>query len=174
VIELVDYDPAWPALFATEAGQLRAVLGARALRVEHVGSTAVPGLVAKPVIDIQVSVATLDDPGAFDAALGSLGYAHVVHDPAFDAIYPFFAKPLGWPRTHHLHLCVAGSREEVRHLAFRDALRAQPAIAQEYVRLKRELAALHGGHDEAARERYSMAKTEFVSAIERRVLDGAR
>jgi GrpB-like predicted nucleotidyltransferase (UPF0157 family) len=173
VIELVDYDPAWPARFADEARALRSALGERALRIEHVGSTAVPGLVAKPVLDIQISVASLDDPAAFDDALGAAGYTHVVHDPAFDRVYPFFVKPLGWPRTHHLHLCVAGSREEARHLAFRDFLRAHPAVARDYVRLKRELAALHGGHDEAARERYSNAKTAFVTAIERQVLDGA-
>ena len=173
MIELVDYDAAWPAAFAAEAQLLRAALGARALRIEHVGSTAVPGLVAKPVIDIQVSVATLADPAAYDEALGAAGYTHVVHDAAFDRSYPFFAKPLGWPHTHHVHLCVAGSREEARHLAFRDFLRANPAVARDYVRLKQELAALHGGFDEAARERYSNAKTDFVTAIERRVLDGA-
>ena len=170
MIELVDYDPTWPARFADEARLLRTALGERALRVEHVGSTAVPGLVAKPVVDIQISVARLDDPAAFDDALGAAGYTHVVHDPAFDRNYPFFAKPLGWPRTHHVHLCVAGSHEEARHLAFRDHLRRHPEVARDYVRLKQQLAALHGGHDEAARERYSLAKTEFVAAIERRAL----
>lgn len=173
MIELVAYDAGWPSRFENEARRLRAALGPRALRIEHVGSTAVPGLVAKPVIDIQVSVATLDDAAAFDEALEALDYTHVVHDPEFDRMYPFFAKPLAWPRTHHLHLCVVGSREELRHLAFRDHLRAHPEAARDYVELKRRLAALHGGHDEAARERYSMAKTEFVTAIERRLLDRA-
>jgi GrpB-like predicted nucleotidyltransferase (UPF0157 family) len=171
VIELVDYDPAWPARFAVEARVLRDALGAHALRIDHVGSTAVQGLIAKPVIDIQVSVASLDDPAAFDTALDAAGYTHLVHDPAFDRIYPFFAKPLGWPRTFHVHLCVAGSTEEARHLAFRDHLRAHPEVARDYVQLKQQLAALHGGHDEAARERYSIAKTAFVTAIERRALD---
>ena len=171
MIELVAYDATWPGRFESEARLLRAALGPRALRIEHVGSTAVAGLVAKPIIDIQVSVATLDDPAAFDATLGAAGYTHVVLDPAFDHLYPFFAKPLAWPRTHHVHLCIAGSREEARHLAFRDYLRAHPDAAREYLELKRKLAALHGGRDEAARERYSMAKTEFVTAIERRVLD---
>ncbi|HVJ59010.1 MAG TPA: GrpB family protein [Burkholderiaceae bacterium] len=173
MIELVDYDPAWPARFADEARALGRALGERALRIEHVGSTAVPGLVAKPVVDIQVSVASLDDPAAFDDALGAAGYTHVVHEPAFDRIYPFFAKPFAWPRTHHLHLCVAGSNEEARHLAFRDHLRKHPEVACEYVRLKQQLAALHGGHDEAARQRYSLAKTDFVAAIERRALGRA-
>lgn len=173
MIELVDYDPAWPARFAAEAHVLRTALGERALRIEHVGSTAVPGLVAKPVVDIQVSVARLDDPAAFDEALGAAGYTHIVHDPGFDRIYPFFAKPLGWPRTHHVHLCVVGSREEARHLAFRDHLRTHPEVARDYVRLKQQLAAVHGGHDEAARERYSLAKTDFVTAIECRALGAA-
>lgn len=163
MIRLVPHDPAWPARFEAEAARLRVALGARALRVEHVGSTAVPGLAAKPVIDIQVSVPALDRFADDAAALAMLGYLHVSLGD-FDAVYPFFQKPERWPSTHHVHLCAAGSDEERRHLAFRDALRADPALAAGYAALKAELARRHGGATLAERERYSLGKTEFVCA----------
>lgn len=163
MIRIVDYDPAWPARFVAEAGQLRRVLGARALRIDHVGSTSVPGLAAKPVIDIQVSVAPLQPAAAYAQALGQLGYSFITRG-CFDLVYPFFQKPGDWPSTHHVHLCEAGGEQERLHLAFRDQLRLQPLLAADYVRLKRQLAAVHGGSTDEARERYSLGKTDFVSA----------
>ena len=106
-IKIVAYEPTWPAQFEAEAARLRATLAERALRIEHVGSTSVPGLAAKPVIDIQVSVATLDAIQELKAALARLGYGHIAVG-AFDLVYPFFRKPPDWPSTHHVHLCVAG------------------------------------------------------------------
>jgi GrpB-like predicted nucleotidyltransferase (UPF0157 family) len=174
MIEIVAYDIAWPASFAEEAAAIRCALGADALRIEHVGSTAVEGLSAKPVIDIQVSVQTLDEPHRFLAPLSGLGYVHVPLG-AFDQVYPFFQKPATWPSTHHVHLCAAGSGEERNHLLFRDALRAHPNIAEAYVALKRELASRHRGTTLQSREAYSLSKTAFVKGVlERAWLDQPR
>ena len=169
MIEIVPYDVAWPSRFETEAAAIRAMLGTLALRVDHVGSTSVPGLAAKPVIDIQVSVATLDPLAAHSARLAQLGYTHVPLGD-FDLVYPFFQKPADWPSTHHVHLCVVSSEQERLHLAFRDYLRRHPMVADEYVDLKRRLAAAHDGATLESRERYSLAKTEFVTAILERAL----
>jgi GrpB-like predicted nucleotidyltransferase (UPF0157 family) len=136
MIHIAPYDPAWPAMFEAEAATLRQLLGDRALRVEHVGSTSVPGLAAKPVIDIQVSVATLEPRGLYVGPLASLGYRHLALGE-FDLVYPFFQKPTEWPCSHHVHLCVRGSRQECDHLAFRDYLRRHAAVAAEYLALKR-------------------------------------
>ena len=171
MIRIVPYDIRWPDHFASEASQLRAAMGSLALRIEHVGSTSVPGLAAKPVIDIQISVATLDGLEVYVAPLASLGYSHVPFG-VVDLVYPFFRKPAEWPSTHHIHLCVIGSEYERRHLAFRDYLRNHPQIANEYVALKRSLAATHVGATAESRERYSLAKTAFVAAVLQQSLAG--
>ena len=164
MIRIVPYDSAWPVQFEAEAAKLRAALGDRALRIEHVGSTSVPGLAAKPVIDIQVSVATLEPPDRHSAQLAGLGYHHIPLGP-FDLVYPFFQKPAQWPSTHHVHLCVFGDEQERRHLAFRDYLRGHPAVAAEYAELKRTLAVDHDGASLASRERYSSLKTGFINSV---------
>ena len=164
MIRIVPYDSHWPAQYAAEAANVRAVLGDRALRIEHVGSTSVPGLAAKLVIDIQVSVATLQPLAPHSAQLGELGYHHIPLGP-FDNVYPFFQKPAQWPSTHHVHLCVLGDEQERRHLAFRDYLRGHPAVAAEYAALKRTLAVDHDGATLASRERYSSLKTGFIDSV---------
>jgi GrpB-like predicted nucleotidyltransferase (UPF0157 family) len=164
VIRLVDYDPRWPAMFEAEAERIRDALGSLGLRIEHVGSTSVPGLVAKPVIDIQVSVASLAPITTYEERLGALGYAHLALDD-FDRVYPYFRKPAEWPSTHHIHLCEAGSELERRHIAFRDALRADARLAAQYAQLKRSLAALHHGRTHESRESYSLGKTGFVESV---------
>ena len=164
MIEIVPYDLRWPGHFATEAAKLRAAFGELALGIEHVGSTAVPGLAAKPVIDIQVSVASLAPPERFLPPLALLGY-HPVPLGDFDLVYPWFVKPPDWPSTHHVHLCVQGEEQERRHLAFRDHLRRHPAAAADYVALKRGLAAAHHGNTLESREAYSLAKTAFVESV---------
>ena len=168
MIVIAPYDPAWPMIFATEAARLGRALGDLALRIEHVGSTAVPGLAAKPVIDIQVSVPSLERPEHYRTRLAELGYTHFSLG-AFDLVYPFFKKPVEWPSTHHVHLCVAGSEQERDHLAFRDFLRRNPSVAVEYAALKRELAAAHDGLTLESQERYSLSKTEFVRSVLARV-----
>ena len=161
MIVIAPYDPAWPARFTAEAARIRDSFGRHAERIEHVGSTAVPGLAAKPVIDIQVSVQSLASRELFNALLRQLGYAHFPLGE-FDLVYPFFKRPSTWPSTHHAHLCVSGSEEEQKHIAFRDYLRCNPDAAAAYVELKRELAANHHGHTMESQEQHSLAKTEFI------------
>ncbi len=164
MITIFPYDISWPVLFSIEAASIRETLGALALRVEHVGSTAVPGLAAKPVIDIQISVATLEPLSVYFQLLDHIGYTHVPLGE-FDLVYPFFQKPATSPSTYHIHLCAIGSELELRHLAFRDYLRDHPAVAAEYLELKRKLAAANHGTTLESRERYSLAKTPFVTAV---------
>ena len=164
MIKIVSYDCAWPSLFQAEAARIREVMGNLALRIEHVGSTAVAGLAAKPVIDIQVSVATLETLGAYSVPLAQIGYGHIPLG-SIDLVYPFFQKPAKWPSTHHIHLCVRGSEQERRHVAFRDYLRIHPVVAAEYVELKRSLATTHDDATLESRERYSLSKTQFVNSV---------
>ena len=124
----------------------------------HVGSTAVPGLAAKPIIDLDVVVASRDEVPRAIEALDRLGYAHRgdLGVPGREA----FRGPATVP-GHHLYLCAADSSELRRHLAFRDHLRSHPGSAAEYARLKRDLAARHQGD----REAYTRGKTAFVEEI---------
>lgn len=167
-IEIVPYDPAWPRAFAAERDRIAARLGDVAVRIDHHGSTAVPGLAAKPVIDIQVSVRRLQPLTEYAAPLARLGYVHVPHPD--DAFCPFFHRPAAWPHTHHVHVVQSGGAEERRTLAFRDYLRAHPEAAREYEQLKRRLAPLHGAATFASRQAYADAKTEFVTRTTDRAL----
>ncbi len=167
MITIVKYDERWPVLFEQEKARLRDGLGATALRIEHVGSTAVPGLSAKPVIDIQVSVLSLEPHGRYAPEMSALGYSHVALDD-FDLVYPFFQRPEEWPTTHHVHLCAVEGELEWRHLLFRDYLRANPSVAAEYASLKRELAGKYVGTTLESREEYSLSKSDFVAEVLRK------
>ncbi len=136
-IEVVPYDPGWPDAFEQEALRLRTALGTLALRVDHNGSTSIPGLAAKPVIDIQVSVASLQPLAEYGDRLESIGYVHVPHED--DSFCPFFHRPRRWPHSHHVHVVESGGLEERRTLAFRDYLRDHADVALEYERLKQQL-----------------------------------
>jgi GrpB-like predicted nucleotidyltransferase (UPF0157 family) len=140
-IRIVDYDPAWPGRAREELERVADALGTVAVRLEHVGSTSVPGLGAKPIIDLQVSVADIERLVDFVGPLERLGYLFAP-DPAFPD-YHYFARPHARPRTHHLHVCQLGSHQELRHLAVRDYLCAHPDEAARYERLKRDLARRH-------------------------------
>jgi GrpB-like predicted nucleotidyltransferase (UPF0157 family)/ubiquinone/menaquinone biosynthesis C-methylase UbiE len=168
MIEIVPYDPDWPASFDAERRRIADALGALALRIEHNGSTAVPGLSAKPIIDIQVSVSRLRPIDQYRPALEALGYVHVPH--ADDAFAPFFHRPAEWPHTHHIHVVEAGSAEEERTLAFRDFLCANPDVAREYGSFKRKLAAQFVGGGPRVLEQYATAKSAFVNAVVDRAL----
>ena len=162
-LQIVQHDPRWSEWFEAERQRLARALGAAAIRIEHHGSTAVPGLAAKPIIDIQISVARLHPMDGYAQALASLGYTHVPHPD--DERCPFFHRPDEWPHSHHVHVVQTGSDEERRTLAFRDYLRTHPAAAREYEALKRKLAAELVGADAASRERYAHAKRDFVERI---------
>jgi GrpB-like predicted nucleotidyltransferase (UPF0157 family) len=170
-LEIAPYDPAWPAAFSAERDRLAAVTGNLAIRIDHHGSTAVSGLAAKPVIDIQISVADLRQLADYAARLARLDYVHVPHPD--DAFCPFFHRPAAWPHTHHVHLVQSGGTEERRTLAFRDYLREHPEVARAYERLKRELAPRYGAATFDSRQVYADAKTEFVTRItEQALADG--
>lgn len=159
-VEIQPYDPRWPHEFDVEREQLRAVLGSTALRVDHHGSTSVPGLDAKPVIDIQVSVTALEPMETYSEGLRALGYTHHPHPD--DSFAPFFCRPSDWPHTHHVHVVVAGGEEERKTLAFRDYLRDHADVAREYAALKISLAPRFSATDFASREAYADAKGEFI------------
>jgi GrpB-like predicted nucleotidyltransferase (UPF0157 family) len=140
-IRIVDHDPEWPRLAQDELGRVADALGATAVRLEHVGSTSVPGLGAKPIIDMQVSVVDIERMDDYVGPLEALGYLFAP-DPAFPD-YHYFAKPHVRPRSHHLHICEAESHQERRHVAVRDFLRAHAEEAARYEALKRELVRDH-------------------------------
>ncbi|MFE6690198.1 GrpB family protein [Streptomyces sp. NPDC057743] len=154
-VQIVEYDPQWPVVFGRLAVVIRDGLGPLVLRIEHVGSTAVPGLPAKPVVDMDAVIPAGADPAEAIAALRSLGYAHEgdLGIPGREA----FAAPEGTP-AHHLYVCAADSTELARHLAFRDFLRAHPESSRRYGALKRELASRH--RDD--RSAYTVGKSAFI------------
>lgn len=165
-IVIVPYDPGWPAAFEQERVAIGEALGALAISIEHNGSTAVPGLAAKPVIDIQVSVERLHPISGYAPQLVALGYTHVAHDD--DARCPFFyrdARPPQHRYRHHIHVVQAEGDEERRTLAFRDRLRHDPAAAREYEALKRRLASQHDGTTDASMTAYVDGKTGFISRM---------
>ena len=162
-LEISPYDPRWVADFEAERARLEGALGALARRIDHHGSTAVPGLAAKSIIDIQISVARLQPLDLYAVPLVRLGYVHVPH--ADDGVCPFFHRPGEWPHSHHVHLVTAGGAEERRTLAFRDYLRDHPAAAREYEALKRDLASRADTSQTGFQDRYAAAKGAFVERI---------
>jgi GrpB-like predicted nucleotidyltransferase (UPF0157 family) len=167
-LEIVPYDSAWPDVFAAEKRRLLDKLGDLATRIEHHGSTAVPGLAAKPIIDIQISVPTLHPIDRYVRPLAELGYVHRPHPD--DEFAPFFHRPAVWPHTHHLHVVEAGGEEERKTLAFRDYLREHAGVAQEYERLKRSLAPTFSAMAFDTRQAYADAKGEFILRVTRQAL----
>jgi GrpB-like predicted nucleotidyltransferase (UPF0157 family) len=159
-VVIADYDPAWPALFEREAGRLRDVLGAEILLLEHVGSTSVPGLAAKPVIDILLVVADPADEGRYLPPLEQAGYRLVIREPGWHE-----HRALKGPDTDiNLHVHGPASPEIERHLRFRDHLRADDADRELYQRTKRELAARPWTYI----QQYADAKSAVVEEILRR------
>ncbi len=168
-IEIAEPDPAWPSIFESEAQRVARAIGDLARRIEHVGSTSVPGLAAKPVIDIQISVDTITPLRAWCDRLARLDYVHVPHED--DRSYPFFHKPATWPHDFHIHLCELASPEERWNLAFRDYLRAHPETRDAYAAEKRRLAAQHDDGSFDARNAYAAAKGAFIDGVVRRALN---
>jgi GrpB-like predicted nucleotidyltransferase (UPF0157 family) len=162
-LQISPYDPRWPVEFEAERDRIAEKLGSIACRIDHNGSTSVPELDAKPIIDIQVSVHRLLPILSYAQPLAALGYVHVPH--VDDAFCPFFHRPREWPHTHHVHVVESGGQEERRTLAFRDFLREHSDIATEYAALKRRLAALTDVANASYREDYASAKREFIEHI---------
>ncbi len=163
-VEIVPYDPSWPARFDREQDAIGQVLAAWLVGPpEHIGSTAVPGLAAKAVIDIMAPVRSLDaSRPAIDAAAG-LGYCYSPYRPDREH---WFCKPSPAFRTHHLHLVPHASAQWTGALAFRDYLRAHRDVAADYEALKRRLAEQY----RLDREAYTEAKHPFITEITDRAL----
>jgi GrpB-like predicted nucleotidyltransferase (UPF0157 family) len=158
---IVDYDPAWLERYEAERARILSAIAPWVAAIEHIGSTSVPGLGAKPIIDIMVAVRSLDDAMQCVEPLGVLGYQY---HPEFEDTLPERRYFNRGPRDdrYHLHMVELTSGFWERHLLFRDYLRAHPEAAQEYERLKRDLAARH--RDD--RGAYTDAKAAFVRSIE--------
>ena len=167
-VRIVDYDPSWPALAAEELRRIAQALGPGAARLEHVGSTAVPGLAAKPILDLHLSVGALEPRARYVEPLERLGYLFVPAPESPD--YHFFAKPPERPRTHHLHVGEVGSAHEFRHVAVRDFLRSHDGEAARYAALKRQVVERHP-QDRLA---YIEGKEQYVAGLEARAVAWAR
>jgi len=163
MIVLAQHDPAWASKFAREAERLTRAFGDLPLDLHHIGSTAIPGLIAKPVIDmlaVAPSVEALDTRGA---AFNALGY-QVMGEFGIPCRRYFRKDNTAGRRTHQVHAFAQGSSEIARHLDFRDYLRAHPAVAVAYGALKQTLAGSCLGDMQC----YSDGKTAFIRDVEQR------
>ncbi len=164
-IELREYDPGWPRLFDREATRIRSILGDRVRRLEHVGSTSVPGLAAKPIIDIVLVIPDSSDESTYLPDLEAAGYVLRIREPAW-----FEHRVFKGPDTNvNLHVYTEGCAEIERYLLFRDRLRTHDDERDLYERTKRELAA----RDWQFVQQYADAKTEVVEGIIARATDAA-
>ncbi len=161
VVEIVRYDPAWKGAFRDEEKALRQILGQELLEIHHIGSTAVPGMKAKPVIDILVVVKDIRMVDSFNERMSTLGYLAMGEYGIKGRRY--FTKG-GLRRTHHLHVFQEGSPEVERHLRFRDFMIAHPRVAQEYAELKSGLALRFPTDIES----YCDGKDAFIKDIDER------
>jgi GrpB-like predicted nucleotidyltransferase (UPF0157 family) len=160
-IVLVDSDPRWPAMAADEIERIRAAAGPSLVALEHVGSTSVSGLVAKPVIDLQGGVDVLADADALVPRIVAAGYEYVTkYEDEIPRRRFFVRRDAAGVRTHHLHVVEIGSWMWTDRLLFRDHLRDVPDAAERYAKVKRVLAERFA----ADREGYTMAKTGFIEA----------
>lgn len=156
-IRIVDYNPRWPILFQRQAAKIAAALGNTALRIEHIGSTSVPGLPAKPIIDILLVVADPGDEDSYLPALQAADYELRVREPADDQHRMLRTST----RDVHIHVYPPGSKEIERYLIFRDRLRMNASEREIYTRTKRELAAEPWSDMNA----YADAKSNIVEGI---------
>ena len=161
-VELAEYDPGWPSRYEREAARIRSVLGPRVRLLEHVGSTSVPGLAAKPIIDIVLAVPDSAEEAAYVAPLEDAGYVLRIREPEWFE-HRLFREP---DASVNIHVFTDGSPEIVRMLAFRDWLRNHDDERDLYERTKRELAARTWKYV----QHYSDAKSEVVEAIIARAL----
>lgn len=162
-VVLVDYDPTWPLLYEEEKARILDVVGGTVLSVEHIGSTAIPGLVAKPIIDLMAGVEGPKEAGICIIPLRGLGYLDVTPlpgGPDIDEWYYCLGKGVH-SVGYHLHLVRYGGRHWEDHIIFRDYLRSHPDVAEDYGRLKRRLATLYGSD----RRSYTDGKTRFIEEV---------
>lgn len=159
-IVIQEYDPRWPERFQEEAERLRAVLGESVVRTEHFGSTSVPGLAAKPVIDLLIGVRSLEEAKQAIPLLEAMGYAYWSEDTTPGRMFFVKGLPPNGPRSHHIHM-VEPQHLFWERLLFRDYLRAHPDEARRYAALKQELAERFP----TDREAYTDAKTDYIRTV---------
>ena len=160
-VALQAYDPRWPERFVTERDRLLALFPLVFVDIEHIGSTAVPGLVAKPIVDLLAGVETMAMARSMAKALSEVGYTTSAEFNATLTDRQWFMRWADGRRTHHLHIVVQDGPVWIKHLRFRDALRDSPVFAARYAALKAELAVRHP----TDREAYTSAKTAFVNSL---------
>lgn len=166
-IEVVNYDPTWPKQFQSEAEKVRPIFGDNVVEIHHIGSTAIPGMTAKPTIDMILEVNDINAVDQQNAEMEKLGYEAwgEYHLPG----RRFFVKGTD-KRTHHIHTFESGSEQIARHLYFRDYLIAHPKEAKKYAEIKKELAEKHRDN----RRAYVTEKGPFVLEIERKAGEWAK
>lgn len=162
-VEVVPHNPLWRNAFETEAKQVAAALGENVVAIHHIGSTSIPGIYAKPIIDLLAEVRDISEVDDQSAAMKSLGYEVMGEFGIWGRRY-FRKDDQKGIRTHHLHAFAAGSAEVVRHMAFRDYLAAHPEEAQKYSELKRKLAEEHALNS----DKYVDGKDGFIKEMDRR------
>ncbi len=161
IIEVVPYNPIWPSLYRKEAGLVAAIFAGDLILSHHIGSTAIPGIKAKPVIDILIEVRDIETVKSYNEAMIALGYELRGENGIPGRRY--FKKANRSIHTHHLHTFQLGHPKIERHLNFRDYLRVNPKRTRAYSHLKEELAQKHK-FDSIA---YTKGKSNFVSKIDR-------
>ncbi len=160
-VALVPYDPRWPALFDVECNRLLSLFREQLLDVQHFGSTAIPGMPAKPIIDLLAGVESMSVADSLAEALVNAGYTTSAEFNATLVDRRWFMRWADGHRTHHLHVVAYGGLEWRRRLRFRDILRSNSELAHCYAVLKAQLATQHGRD----REAYTLAKSEFVLGV---------
>lgn len=161
-IVLAEYNPDWPKMFEQEHSLLIGILGDSVTKIEHIGSTAVPGLISKPIIDIMVG---LNDFSIADILVPKIVNLSYTHFSEFEDVMPnrrFFKKLINNTVTHHIHMTEINSEFWQRHLLFRNHLRGNPETAKEYASLKKELAK----QDWEDSNNFAEAKTKFIGRVE--------
>ncbi len=160
-IVIEPYNPEWPRLYEQAKAEICGAVGQYLTAIEHIGSTSVPGLPSKPIIDVLAGVTSLDVVAVCIAPLAAIGY---VYKPEYEQLIPerrYFLKSQGEIQTHHLHI-FEGQDFPARHeLIFRDYMRRHPEAQQQYAELKQALAARFGSN----RDAYTEAKGEFIRSV---------
>lgn len=162
-VKLHDYSESWPSVYEAERQRLLSLLPGVFLDIQHIGSTSIPGMIAKPVIDILAGVDSMTTARAITEKLCGSGYTTSAEFNQSLSDRQWFMRWANGRRTHHLHVVVHGSEVWAERLRFRDSLRASAELAFEYAKLKIQVAALHT----TDREAYTEAKSHFVNVVSR-------
>ena len=161
-VTIVEYRPEWKKMFENEKSILQKALGEFPARIEHIGSTAIAGLTAKPIIDIMIGLKDFSAAQSVVPRIEALGYEYISRYEDEMPFRRYFAKDSGGVRTHQIHMVEIGGEFWERHILFRDYLRQNPAVAGQYASLKKELA----GREWTDVNEYADAKTQFIKLIE--------